>query len=449
MDIVDPLFLNLIFPDFIFAEGACVDSGAIVYKSFVGQGCQIGKQFSAENSLFFANCEGFHGEACSVFAGPYSVTHHKSTLLIAGLFSFYNAGSGTNQSNHMYKLGPVHEGKLERGCKTGSFSYMMWPCRVGPFSVILGKHTRTFDTRDFPFSHIEAKSNGRCEMVPGLYLSTVGTVRDGTKWPTRDRRKAPDKRDIIDFDVLSPLTVGRMLRGKKILQELNKSTDRSQQVVMIQGTEVRRVLLRKGARFYQAGIEMYLQERLVSQLEAQFDQEKVDPEKADNENKGFLSVSDDAVFSEAWVDLAGQMMPQQRFDHLCDRIESKEIDSIEELQSALWQIHEAYHKDEWAWVVWAYQQHYGVSITEMSSSDIHSALTSWGELRTKYLRSILGDAEKEFEQTTRTGFSLLADGEQADEDFLAVRGTFDDNKFVKQMRDEIAEIVLRVERTGN
>jgi hypothetical protein len=40
-------------------------------------------------------------------------------LLLAGLFSFFNAGSGTNQSNHLYKLGPVHQGVLERGCKTG------------------------------------------------------------------------------------------------------------------------------------------------------------------------------------------------------------------------------------------------------------------------------------------------------------------------------------------
>ncbi len=143
--------------DFIVAEGSIVDDGAILNATYVGQGCRVGKQFSAENSLFFANCEAFHGEAVSVFAGPYTVTHHKSTLLIAGMFSFYNAGSGTNQSNHMYKLGPVHEGKLERGCKTGSFSYMMWPCRVGPFSVVLGKHTRTFDLGDFPFSHVEGE----------------------------------------------------------------------------------------------------------------------------------------------------------------------------------------------------------------------------------------------------------------------------------------------------
>ena len=100
---------------FIIAEGARVTGGAMLAKTYVGQGTQVGRQFSAEGSLFFANCEAFHGEACSVFAGPYTVTHHKGTLLIAGLFSFYNAGSGTNQSNHMYKLGPVHEGRVERG----------------------------------------------------------------------------------------------------------------------------------------------------------------------------------------------------------------------------------------------------------------------------------------------------------------------------------------------
>ena len=84
-----------------------------------------GKQFSAENSVFFANSEAFHGEAVSVFGGPYTVTHHKSSLLIAGMYSFFNAGSGTNQSNHMYKLGPVHQGILERGSKTGSFAYLL------------------------------------------------------------------------------------------------------------------------------------------------------------------------------------------------------------------------------------------------------------------------------------------------------------------------------------
>ncbi len=253
--------------DFIVAEGAQVAGGAIINKSFIGQGCRVGNQFSAENCLFFANCEAFHGEAVSVFAGPYTVTHHKSTLLIGGMFSFYNAGSGTNQSNHRYKLGPTHEGKMERGCKTGSFSYMMWPCRVGPFSVVLGKHTRSFDTADFPFSHLEADPTGRCELIPAHYIATVGTLRDGDKWPKRDRRTAPELRDVLCFDVFSPMTVGRMLAGAGSLARLQESTDRSIASVNIGGAEIKRVLLRMGAKRYNAAVERYLLEQIFHRLE--------------------------------------------------------------------------------------------------------------------------------------------------------------------------------------
>ena len=104
----DPVYIGpgVFARDFIVCSGSKITDGVSLYKCFVGQATELGRQYSAENSVFFANCGGFHGEACSIFAGPYTVTHHKSTLLIAGLFSFLNAGSGTNQSNHMYKLGP-------------------------------------------------------------------------------------------------------------------------------------------------------------------------------------------------------------------------------------------------------------------------------------------------------------------------------------------------------
>jgi len=123
----DPVYIGpgVIAEDFIACSGSKITDGTIMHKCFVGQGAILAKQYTAENSVFFANCECFQGEACSIFAGPYTVTHHKSTLLIAGLFSFFNAGSGTNQSNHVYKLGPVHQGMVERGSKTASDSYML------------------------------------------------------------------------------------------------------------------------------------------------------------------------------------------------------------------------------------------------------------------------------------------------------------------------------------
>ncbi len=420
---------------FIIGEASKVTEGAIVSKSFVGQGCQIGKQYSAEGSVFFANCEGFHGEACSIFAGPYTVTHHKSTLLIAGMFSFYNAGSGTNQSNHMYKLGPVHEGKLERGCKTGSFSYMMWPCRVGPFSVVLGKHTRTFDLSDLPFSHIEAAHDGRCMVVPGLNLSTVGTVRDGAKWPARDRRKEGFKRDRITFDVFCPLVVGRMINGHDRIKALMDKTDKSVDTVTIEGAQVKRVLLRGGVKYYRSGIHTYLLEKVVARIERAI-------EKGDSLDKA-LAAAPDAVYSKKWVDIGGQMMPADRLESLYADVESGKVADLAGFNKALDAILAAYDEDEWAWVLEAYKH---VFETELKADDAEKLADQLLTDQSKFLKLILIDAGKEFDTVTQVGFGQDGSPDDVAADFEAVRGTYDGNKFVKQMQQAIEDLSTRIEK---
>jgi len=115
----DPVYIgrNVIAEDFIVSSGSTIDGGSFITRCFVGQACHIDHGYSASDSLFFSNCQGENGEACALFAGPYTVTHHKSTLLIAGMFSFMNAGSGSNQSNHMYKLGSHSSGYRRTGCQ--------------------------------------------------------------------------------------------------------------------------------------------------------------------------------------------------------------------------------------------------------------------------------------------------------------------------------------------
>lgn len=425
--------------NFIIAEGSQVTGGAVISKSFVGQGCQIGKQFSAEGSLFFANCEGFHGEACSIFAGPYTVTHHKSTLLIAGLFSFYNAGSGTNQSNHLYKLGPVHEGKLERGCKTGSFSYIMWPCRVGPFSAVFGKHTSTFDTRDFPFSSLDATPHGRCQITPGFNLTTVGTVRDGEKWPARDRRKGSVLRDRISFDVFSPLTVGRMIAGSACMKELHENTDRSVDMVKLGGADVKRVILNRCQRTYRMGISMYLLDKVMSRVETADERNATTLHDA-------LTPAPEAVSGEPWVDIGGQMMPRERLDRLCQLIESDEIADLDSINGELDGINGAYAEDEWAWVRWAYDREFGAVLNDVTREDMEKVADGFLDARSRFLRLVKSDAGKEFSGPMRTGFGQDGTDKEAEDDFTEVRGEFEANKFVKGIEAELAALVERVEK---
>lgn len=424
--------------DFIICESSSVTGGAMLSKVFVGQGCQVGKQYSAENSLFFANSEAFHGEACAVFGGPYTVSHHKCSLLIAGLFSFYNAGSGTNQSNHMYKLGPVHEGKLERGTKTGSFSYMMWPCQTGPFAVVLGKHTGTFDTSEFPFSHHEARADGKCAMVPGLSLTTVGTVRDGAKWPSRDRRQGSVKRDRIAFDVFSPYTVGKMIRGSAALKKLQENTDKSVAEVSVGGALVRRPILRTGQKFYRNGIEMYLQEKVFKVVEQAVDGgwKKV---------QAALQTDSDAAYDEKWVDLGGQLMPQQRMEEFCSALAAGSIDSIDAFYAQLDRIVASYTKDEWAWVSEACQQVFGVELVAATKEQVIALAHGYGKVKGKFLRLVLADAEKEFDELSRSGFGLDGGEDAGERDFEAVRGTYEENSFVKEMQQAVAGLDERVQ----
>ena len=417
---------GVVAEDFIIGEGSSVDSGALLSHAFIGQGVQIGKQFSAENSLFFANCEGFHGEACSIFAGPYTVTHHKSTLLIAGIYSFYNAGSGTNQSNHMYKLGPVHQGIVQRGSKTGSFSYMLWPSVLGPFSVVIGKHLNNFDTRDLPFSYI-TDEEGHTFLTPAMNMHTVGTIRDGEKWPARDRRKSSVKRDLIRFEVYSPYLVGKMVGAENILQQLLDAVSRDVEQVRYKGVYIKRLLLRTGVKGYRNAIDLYLNDRIVERA-APFVDRGIDAVRQG------LAAPTASVYSEAWVDIAGLLIAKKRLEQIEEEIESGAIATVSNFQKAFQQAWEAYEDDEWDWVRHTFIGRTGKSVDELTLEEIEQLKANRDKAEATAIKKVLADAEKEFDDIASTGFGADGDREQRAADFAAVRGSFAGNSFVKEMQ---------------
>ena len=424
---------GVIATDFIIGTGSSVDGGAMLTRCFVGQGCRIGRQYSAENSAFFANCEGFHGEAVALLAGPYTVTHHKSTLLIAGLFSFYNAGSGTNQSNHMYKLGPLHQGIVERGSKTGSFSYMLWPTRVGPFSVVIGKHYANFDTRNLPFSYIN-EEEGRSVLSPALNLFTVGTRRDGDKWPARDRRTDPDRLDLIHFPVLSPFTIGRILTGLAEISELYDAASRDLTFVAYRGLSIRRLLCRTARKHYTLAARVYLGGLLAGRLERAGDRAEA------------LKALPDAPGAGEWVDVLGLLAPKAEVEAFCDAVEAGELADLAAVEARLRAMHAAYADYEWTWAQGAWREVVGKTPAQMTPEELAAAVSDWCDAAVKLNNMVVGDAEKEFAETARIGFGIDGDEAVRDADFEAVRGTFDANKFVRQLRKESEEIKARAER---
>lgn len=413
--------------DFIIATGVSIGDSTLVDKCFVGQGCQFDKHYSATESLFFSNCQGMHGEACAIFAGPYTVTHHKSTLLIAGMFSFLNAGSGSNQSNHMYKLGPIHQGVAERGAKTTSDSYLLWPSRVGAFSLVMGRHTHHSDTSDLPFSYL-IENNSDTYIVPGANLRTVGTVRDAQKWPKRDNRKDPDKLDLINFNLLSPYTVQKMWRGREVLNELQTLSGENTEVYGFRNCKIRNSSLRHGRELYTIGIQKFLGNSLISRLENKTLKTMADVRAA--------LKPDSEVGLGDWIDLAGLIAPRTEVTRLLDDIERGKV-TLKTIRTRLQEMHDNYYSYEWSWALDKLLQVWGCKLKDVTREQILHTIDQWQESVVGLDRMIYDDARKEFDLNSQTGFGADGDREQAAADFEEVRGSFESNSFVKSVLEHI------------
>ncbi|MDO8302375.1 MAG: DUF4954 family protein, partial [Sedimentisphaerales bacterium] len=422
----DPAFVGagVCAKNFIACSGSRLDEHAVVHNCFVGQAVRIERHFSAENCLFFANCVAALGEACSVFAGPYTVTHHKSTLLLAGLFSFFNAGSGTNQSNHLYKLGPVHQGVLERGCKTGSNAYLVWPARVGAFSTVIGSHYLHFDTSSMPFSYL-LEEKGRTVLVPGTAIKGVGIVRDEQKWIGRDNRKDPHTLDLLIFETLSPYTMQNIISGRNQLENIRAALkNAASESVQWNNLTIKLPALTNGIHYYGLGITRYLGEQIIERLKHQ--------------NVSGLAQLRDALVSQIpigrgrWLDLVGLIAPEEAFHKIIADIETQAITTLDSLAKSFKALYDNYVFHKWRWTAALLEDTLATSIDKILPDDIIGALNDYKSAVEKLNGMILEDTRKEFDASIKVGYGT--DGESAvrDADFDAVRGKFENNTFVKR-----------------
>lgn len=429
-----PVFVgtDVIARDFIILSGSQVKDGALLTGCFVGQGVRIGRQFSAENSAIFANSEGFHSEAVSLFAGPYSVTHHRSTLLIATMISFYNAGSGTNQSNHMYKLGPLHQGILERGAKTGSFSYLLWPSRVGPFTAVIGKHYTNFDASDMPFSYIE-EVEGKSLLTPGMNLFTVGTRRDSAKWVKRDRRTDPVKYDLIHFDLFSPFIMNRVLKGKKALTELYEKASRKQEFVKYKGLAIKRLLLKQAIKYYNMAIHIFLGEQLLRRLEKAGNPATVDAIRQALKPNGEAQL-------ENWYDLLGMFVADSTLQSLLQQVKQGQFARLDDFYQALTEAFKHYEDDAWNWTVALLKEEMDLDVAQITPDQLKELIENWKSNKQRFNHLVMSDAQKEYDANSRIGYGIDGDQEVQAADFEAVRGSIATNEFVKELQNENEQI---------
>lgn len=363
---------GVILDNCVVYNGSTIANNAKLEGCFVGEVCKIIDGFTAENSLFFANNHMSNGEACAAFCGPFSASHHKCSLLIGTELSFYNAGSNTNFSNHAYKMGPLHYGVLERGTKTASGSYILLPAKIGTFSVCFGKLMHHPDTRKLPFSYLIAYGEDMY-IVPGRNLTTVGLYRDIRKWPKRDKRPEGAKNSLINFDWLSPFSVGGIMEAKRTLESLREISgdvdNYNYHDYIIKGSS-----LRKGIKYYDIALRIYMGAIM---------------------KRHKLERPASMVGTGDWSDLSGLLIPESEEARIVDAVRKGELSTVNSIRDEFVRAHENYNEYRWAWSYRLICEYYGID--EITPEYAERIERDYITARRAWIAEIRKDAEKEYE----------------------------------------------------
>jgi hypothetical protein len=319
---------------------------------------------------------------------------------------------------------------MERGSKTTSDSYLLWPARIGPFTLVMGRHYKNMDTSSLPFSYL-IESNDESIIVPGINLRSVGTIRDAQKWPVRDRRKDPLKIDQVNFNLLSPYTIRKMFEGREILLKLKEQSQTGASSFTYNNMKIKGASLERGMELYQTGINKFLGNSLIKRLEKTVFRT--------NEEMRKRLAPDQPQGKGEWIDLAGLIAPKREVDKLLDDIECGKVNSIEALSKLFIVMHNSYYDWEWTWACERIEEEAGTTVNKLTAYDVISIVERWKKSVVELDNLLYEDARKEFTLSSMTGFGIDGGEKVKKLDFEQVRGEFESNIVVAAIKEHIKQ----------
>ena len=307
------------------------------------------------------------------------------------MFSFFNAGSGSNQSNHLFKSGPVHQAVHLRGCKFASGAYVMSPALEGAFTMVMGHHSYHHDTAIFPYSYLIEKED-RSVLMPGANLTSYGAVRDIEKWPARDRREV--RRDTINFEEYNPYVTGAMLRAVDTLHSLEEG-DPDAAEYGYNKTMIRAAALRRGLKLYNKAI--------VAALGAML-------------GRGASSERYDG--GGRWIDAAGQYITLRETEAILDAIDRGELPTTDAVDNRFRVFF--VHYDDYAHS-WAEQVCAAMLGHAPTAEELNDVIAAGRNAHEAMRRTTDADRERDCSPEMAVGYGLDGDGTTRMEDYRAVR----------------------------
>lgn len=250
----------------------------------------------------------------------------------------------------------------------------------------------------------------------------MGTIRDAQKWPKRDLRKDSVRLDQINYNLLSPYTIQKMMKGRSILKELQRVSGETSEIYSYQSAKIKNSALNKGIGFYETAIHKFLGNSVIKRLEGICFK---------NNEEIRCRLQPDTVIGEGeWVDISGLIAPKTEIERLMNDIETGTLYTVDQIHDRFAEMHANYYTYEWTWAYGKMLEFYGLNAETITAKDIINIVHQWQKSVVGLDRMVYEDAKKEFSLTSMTGFGADGSKEEQVLDFEQVRGVFESNPFV-------------------
>ena len=236
---------------------------------------------------------------------------------------------------------------------------------------------------------------------------------------------------MINYNLLSPYTVCKMMNALRILRDLQTIAGETSEVYYYHNSRIKGSSLRNALGYYDMAIRKFMGNSIIKRLEGvdfrSIDQVCKRLEPTETHGRG------------EWIDLSGLFLPKEALEGMFEDVERGHVTDLQPVEEFFRRMHDRYYDMEWTWVYGMWKSWYGVHLSEITASEIIETVRGWQEAVIGIDEMLYNDARKEFSLTSMTGFGV--DGSDGDKrlDFEEVRGAFETNSFVATVKAHITD----------
>ena len=191
-------------------------------------------------------------------------------------------------------------------------------------------------------------------------------------------RPVGSQKSIVNFDWLSPFSVGEIVEGKQILEKLRNACGENVATYTYHNYVINASSLNKGIKYYDIALRIYMGAVLKRVIK----------------KWGKVDLPTTTIGQGKWNDLSGLLLPESEEMRLLSDIKRGELETIQEVTDRFKEINRNYREYQWAWTYQLILDYY--HLTEITDADIERIHKDYVHARRAWIAEIRKDAEKEY-----------------------------------------------------